>query len=96
MTTTQRTTNSQETSNPSFAPGSTLPFESICQPGAYICNWSGHLLRVPADGVIPGRSPTINMVGNEPLIVTWISNDPFVPLTTARLQASNFDLNVSF
>ena len=27
-------------------PGTTIPFDVLRTPGAYICNWSGHLLRV--------------------------------------------------
>ncbi len=29
--------------------GTSIPFESIQEPGAYICTWSGHLLRIPED-----------------------------------------------
>ncbi len=76
--------------------GTCVPWDSIQEPGAYICNWSGHLLRVPQDGVTPGRSPMITIVGCEPLFCTKISNDPFVTITKARLLASNFDLPVNF
>ncbi len=76
--------------------GQVVPFESICEPGAYVCNWSGHLLRVPSDAVTAGRSPLINIVGADCLFVTKICNDPFVPLTKARLLACNFDIAVNF
>ena len=76
--------------------GTTIPFDGINEAGAYICNWSGHLLRVPEDGVTPGRSPMINIVGTEPLTVTKISDNPFITLTKAKLLASNWDLNVNF
>ncbi len=76
--------------------GTRVPFDSIQDPGAYICNWSGHLLRVPPDGITPGRSPLINMVGCDPLFVTKISDNPFVTVTKARMQAANFDLPVAF
>jgi hypothetical protein len=74
----------------------TIPWDQINEPGAYICNWSGHLLRVPNDGVASGRSPLLNIVGQDTLYVTKISNDPFITVTKARMLASNFDLNVSF
>jgi hypothetical protein len=74
----------------------TIPFQSISEPGTYICNWSGHLLRVPEDGVAPGRSPLVNIIGNEPLFVTKLSSDPYIPVTKARLLASNFDVWVNF
>jgi hypothetical protein len=76
--------------------GTTIPFDAINEPGAYICNWSGHLLRVPEDGVTPGRSPMLNIVGCEPLTVTKISDNPYITLTKAKLLASNFDLDVNF
>ncbi len=76
--------------------GTCLPWDSIQEPGAYICNWSGHLLRVPDDGVTAGRSPMINLVGAEPLFVTKICEHPFVTVTKARILASNYDLPVNF
>jgi hypothetical protein len=89
---------SEQSSERTFATmcGTNVPFDSIQDPGAYICNWSGHLLRVPPDGVQPGRSPLINMVGWDPLYVTKISDNPFITVTKARLQAANFDLPVNF
>ena len=72
------------------------PFEAVNEPGTYVCNWSGHLLRIPEDAVTPGRSPKINMVGLEPLMVTKISDNPYITLTKAKLLASNYDINVNF
>ncbi len=76
--------------------GTTFPYDQINSPGAYVCQWSGHLLRVPEDGVAAGRSPMVNIVGSEPLFVTKISDNPWITLTKARLVAANFDLNVNF
>ncbi len=73
-----------------------VQFENIQDPGCYICNWSGHLLRVPEDGVAPGRSPLVNLIGSEPLYVTKISDNPFITVTKARMVASNHDINVNF
>jgi hypothetical protein len=76
--------------------GTKMPFEAIQEPGCYICNWSGHLLRVPEDGVAAGRSPLLTIVGSDPLFVTRISENPYIPLTKAKVIASNYDLNVNF
>ena len=76
--------------------GTQIPFEGINDPGCYVCNWSGHLLRVPEDAVKAGRSPLMTIRGNEPLFVTKISNDPFVALTKARVTAANYDVPVNF
>lgn len=88
--------NVQSTSTFATNCGTTVPFDSIQEPGAYICCWSGHLLRVPEDGIAPGRSPLVNMVGCEPLWVTKIHDNPFLTVTKARLIASNYDLPVNF
>lgn len=72
------------------------PFESLDEPGCYVCNWSGHLLRLPEDGVKPGRSPVLSMTGTEPLFLTKISSDPFITRTKARILAADNDLGVNF
>ena len=61
-----------------------------------MCNWSGHLIRLPEDAVMPGRSPVLEIRAREPLYVTKISDDPFVPLTKARMVASDLDRLVDF
>ncbi len=76
--------------------GLVTPFECINEPGAYVCNWSGHLLRVPDDAITTGRSPMINILGPDELFVTKISENPFLPVTKARLMASNHDVAVNF
>jgi hypothetical protein len=73
-----------------------IPFEQINEPGCYVCNWSGHLLRVPEDGIAPGRSPKLNFVSDQPLFVTKICDDPYMTMTKARMVASNWDINVNF
>ncbi|MHC4990761.1 MAG: hypothetical protein ACYTGC_07245 [Planctomycetota bacterium] len=75
---------------------SLIPFDKICEPGAYICQWSGHLLRVPPDSVCSGGGPTLSIVGPEPLFVVKISENPYETLTKARLLACNLDINVCF
>jgi len=93
--TTQNNSNNSRTTQTTLT-GSQIPFEAINDPGCYICNWSGHLIRMPEDGVAPGRSPLVNIVGQEALLVTKISDNPFMTLTKARLVASNFDCPVNF
>ena len=76
--------------------GTTIGFDQVNEPGTYLCNWSGHLLRVPQDAVKPARSPVLEIRGKDPLYVTKISDDPFIPLTKARMCASDLDLAVNF
>ncbi len=76
--------------------GNIFAFEAISAPGAYICNWSGHLLRVPEDAVLRGRSPVLEIRAKEPLYVTKLSEDPFVTVTKARMIAGDLDQHVNF
>ncbi len=76
--------------------GTQIPFEAINEPGCFICNWSGHLLRIPEDAIKPGRSPLMNIKATETLFVTKISNDPYIPVTKARMLAADCDVMVNF
>jgi hypothetical protein len=76
--------------------GAAVPFDTITAAGAYVCNWSGHLLRVPERSLNPQGALPLNMVGGEPLIVTKISDDPDLPLSTARGLAQSLGVNVGF
>lgn len=73
----------------------TIPFDAIRSPGSYICNWNGHLLRIPAGTVRPEGEP-INLVGPTPLFVTKISDDPGLPLSQARELATELRVKPSF
>lgn len=92
--TTGTTTKAKETSNMTL--GAKIPFDGLTTPGAYVCEWSGHLLRVPADAIMEGRSPLIGLFGRQRLILTKISNDPFIALTKARTIAADHDVVVNF
>jgi hypothetical protein len=74
----------------------TCNFDQIETPGTYIENRSGTLLRIPEDALAPGRSPRIQVVANEPWTVTRLTDDPYVPLTKARMLAADLDLPVNF
>ncbi len=76
--------------------GTQVPFEAIDAPGTYVCNWSGHLLRVPEDAIKLGRSPLMNMIGTRPLFVSKISSDPFIQVSKAWMLAANQDVPVNF
>jgi hypothetical protein len=76
--------------------GAKVPFEYLNEPGTYICNWSGHLLRVPEDAIKPGRSPVWGITAKEPLFVTKLSNDPYMTVSKARMIAADWDVAVNF
>jgi hypothetical protein len=73
-----------------------VPFDEIEAPGTYYSNWSGHLIRIPEDGLKAGCSPVIDIRGKAPMIVTKLSDDPYVTLTKARMIAADLDLDVNF
>ncbi|MBU0637831.1 MAG: hypothetical protein KKB50_03125 [Planctomycetes bacterium] len=76
--------------------GTTVPFNAIHEPGAYVCDWSGHLLRVSVDGLTANYAPSINIVGNRPLTVTKLTDNPDVTLTKAKLIANDLSIKVDF
>ncbi len=76
--------------------GAQIPFNAVCEAGAYVANWSGHLIRMPEGAAKPGRTPLVNMLGSRPLILTKISDDPFVPISDARTVAANLGAPVDF
>jgi len=94
--TTQPTLRQRESEFGTKGFGTQVPFESINESGCYICNWSGHLLRIPEDAVKPGRSPLLSIKGPETLFVTKVSNNPFIPLSKARMLAADCDVSVNF
>jgi hypothetical protein len=76
--------------------GASIPFDVISDPGAYICNWSGHLLRVRSSALRGARDGALNLVGSEPLLVTKISDNPQIAVGRARAIANQLSLAVNF
>ena len=71
-------------------------FGNIEDPGSYVVHQTGSLMRIPEDALSAGRSPKMEIVGNDPLTVTKISDNPYLPLGKARLVAADLDLQVNF
>ena len=88
------TTKLKETEGRNFA--ARLPFDDLNECGTYISEWSGHLIRVPEDGVKAGRSPVIEILGKNPMYVVKLSDNPFLPVTKARMLAADLDLSINF
>lgn len=72
-----------------------IPFSEICEPGTYVCNWSGHLLQIPTNA-INGNAPWMNLWGNDTPCVTKISNDWNVSIEDARTMARDCGCTVNF
>ena len=73
-----------------------IAFEAISEPGAYICNWSGHLLRVPRELSAAHRTARMTLVSNAKLEVTRIGSDPEMPVARARALAKEAGITVAF
>ncbi len=74
----------------------TCTFDQIESAGTYVECRTGTLLRIPEDALAPGRSPRIEIVADEKWIVTRLADDPYLPLTKARMVAADLDIPVNF
>lgn len=90
MTTTQRAKTTQ------IHQKTEVPFSQLNEIGTYVFKDGGQLLRVPEDALKPGRSPVMGIIGKEVLTVCKLSDDPFIPITKARLVAADLDVEVNF
>ncbi len=73
-----------------------MALEEIAEPGAYVCHCCGDLIRVVDALTLPGDEAFIQEHGGQAVRVSRLSDDPFVPITWARMEAANLDLRVSF
>lgn len=76
--------------------GSQFRFENLNEPGCYVSNWTGHLIRVPEEALKPGHSPLIEIRGKEPIVLTKLSSDPYLAISRARMIAADMDVSVDF
>ncbi|MCH8880761.1 MAG: hypothetical protein IID34_12885 [Planctomycetes bacterium] len=89
-----------QTKSADFGVNSTGPrvlLQDILAPGAYVCHWNGDLLRVLENELPPDELPNLpETTEDQVLETTKVSDDPFIPISQARMAASNFDIDVSF
>lgn len=76
--------------------GAVVPFDMLRSAGAYVCNWSGNLLRIPPRTTVPSEALGTSVVGRRPLTVTKISEDPGISLIEARRAAARLGIRVGF
>lgn len=84
----------QKTKRPVIA--NRIAFVDIKKPGAYISHATGHLIRVPQEALKPGCSLMVDVVSDDSVLVTRISDDAFIALSEARKVAADLDLEVHF
>ena len=82
------------TGNTNTGCGCALPtctFEEIESPGAYLEVETGRLFRLTSDSLLPGHSPVFSIVRRETNTYVRLSEDPTIPISKARMIASNND-----
>ena len=77
-------------------PISWVLLEQVSQVGTYVCRGTGDLIRVTRSGPAGVESEVIRKHHDEPMYVTQVSADPFIPISQARIAAANLDLDVAF
>ena len=77
--------------------GPRVLLQDILEPGAYVCHWNGDLLRVLENELPLDELPNVpETTEDQVLETTKVSDDPFIPISQARMAASNFDIAVNF
>ena len=72
-------------------------WNNVNQPGSYVCNDTGLLLRVPAAGIKDGTSPIIDFFGPQgPVNVTRLSENPGLPIADLRTLATTAQIKPQF
>lgn len=69
---------------------------NIDQPGFYVSRTSGHGYRITEDLLISGASPLLSLLGAENERFVLVSEDPFVPVTAARILCADNDISPKF
>ncbi len=68
--------------------------DEVTERGAYVSHRTGDLIRVVSTGASSGDSELIDKHSTEPIYVTQISQDPFVPISQARIAAANLNIEI--
>jgi hypothetical protein len=82
---------------PAGIPTTTRTWDTVNQPGSYVCNDTGRLLRVPAAALKDGNKPIIDFFGPQgPAKVTRISDNPSLPISDLRVLSTNAQIKPQF
>lgn len=78
--------------------GTQIAFNNITEPGCYVCNATGHLVRVndTISSNTNGMNECCSWTGNEPFWFTCVSNDPNCDTNECRKNASNAGVTCCF
>jgi hypothetical protein len=76
--------------------GNAFPIDALGGPGTYVCNSSGHLLRVLDAAQCARRFATTTATKDESRTATKISTNPHLTRSKARALAGIFGLRTTF
>jgi len=76
--------------------GISLPLDGLREAGTYVCNWSGHLLRIHDPEQDARRFSNAGRQNADAWTVTRLSADPHIPRPHAKRLARGFGLCTSF
>ena len=82
--------------NPNALAVKWIPLAELSQSGAYVAKETGDLIRVPPDGESTGEEELFGKGATQQLLVAKVSDNPFIPITKARLAAAALDIEISF
>lgn len=74
----------------------TIGWSNIDQPGFYVSRTTGQGYRITKDLLIPGASPALSVLGAEHDRFVLVSEEPFVPVTAARILCADNDITPTF
>jgi hypothetical protein len=69
---------------------------NIDQPGFYVSKQTGQGFRITRELLIPGASPALSFLGADKDRFVLISDDPYVPVSAAKLLCADNDISPSF
>jgi hypothetical protein len=73
-----------------------LGWTHIDQPGFYVNRATGQGFRVTPELLVPGASPALSFLGAERDRFVLISDDPYLPVTAAKLLCADNDISPNF
>lgn len=69
---------------------------NIEYPGFYVNRNTGQGFRITRELLIPGASPALSFLGAENERFVRISEDPYLPVTAAKMLCADNDISPSF
>lgn len=69
---------------------------NIDQPGFYVNKATGQGFRITRELLIPGASPALSFLGADNERFVLISEDPYVPVTAAKMLCADNDVSPNF